>query len=85
MIRYLLVKWEFNRGAWSQAMHEAEDLVGIDVLCGIMEVKPVTVRNWQSMNNSAYEKYPHPSMHNFLKFCFDFDKDPRDFFLLEGA
>jgi len=83
MIRYSLVKWEFNKGAWAQAIANAVDEVGIEVVASTVGVAENTVRNWRLMYQSAYGEFPHPSMHNFLSFCNMFDLDARDFFILE--
>jgi len=83
MIRYKLVKWEFNKGAWSQAVSTAVDMVGAQFVSDMMEVSPKTVQNWMKMYQSAYGEFPHPSMHNFIKFCNEFDLNPTEFWYLE--
>lgn len=81
--KYKLVRWEFNKGAWCQAVSTAVDEVGIDVVAHLMDVSPKTVSNWMKMYQSAYNEFPYPNMTNFIKFCNDFDCDVREFWQLE--
>lgn len=83
MIHYKLVNWAFNKGAWAQAVATAVDLVGDEIVAGIMDVSPKTVQNWMRMYQSAYGEFPHPNMTNFIKFCNEFDCDVREFWILE--
>lgn len=83
MIKYSLVKWEFNKGAWAQAIATAVDEFGVDVVAGLTGVAPNTVRNWSMMYQSSYGEFPYPSMHNFIKTCNELDLDVRDFWILE--
>lgn len=85
MIKYRLVNWVFNKGAWCQAMASAVDMVGVDVVAGLMDVSPKTVENWLKMYQSAYGEFPHPNMTNFLKFCNTFDHDVREFWITEDV
>ena len=85
MIRYSLVAWEFNKGAWAQAIGNAVDAIGDRALSEMMECSVTTVKNWRMMYKSSYGEFPHPSMHNFLKFCNMFDLDVREFWILEDA
>ena len=80
-IRYKLMFWEFNKGAWAQAMIKEVDTTGIEFVAGIMEVNPNTVRLWCKMK-SGYEHFPYPNHTNFIRFCNEFDYDPRDFYIL---
>lgn len=82
MIKYKLVKWVFNAGAWANAAREAQDTVGVDLVADVMQVHRTTVISWGKMK-SGYEDFPYPNMTNFIAFCNHFDKDPREFFMLE--
>lgn len=85
VIKYRLVNWEFNKGAWSQAVATAVDEVGVDIVAHMMDVVPSTVKNWAMMYQSSYGEFPYPNMTNFLKFCNQFDCDVRDFWYLEDV
>lgn len=82
-IRYSLVNWQFNLGAWSRAMQEAVDQMGIEFVAQTLEVSVKTVANWIRLPESAYGEFPHPSMSNFINAVNTLDLDPRDFFILE--
>lgn len=83
MIKYRLVSWEFNKGAWAQAIANAVDAVGDDIVAGMVGVSTTTVGNWRKMYQSAYGEFPYPNMTNFITFCNQFDLDPREFWNLE--
>ena len=85
MIHYKLVKWEFNKGAWSQSVMTAVDDVGIDVVAHILDVSTKTIANWGKMHISAYGEFPYPNMTNFIRFCNEFDLDVREFWYLEDV
>lgn len=84
MIKYRLMAWEFNSGAWAAAMRDAVEAVGADMVAEVMECDPSTVSAWCKMK-AGYDKFPFPRTSNFLKFCNNFDRDPRDFFILEDV
>jgi len=83
MIKYRLVDWNFNKGAWSRAIATAVDDVGDKIVADGLGVSVKTVQNWMKMYESAYGEFPYPNMTNFLKFCNAFDCDVRDFWILE--
>jgi hypothetical protein len=85
MIKYKLVLWVFNKGAWAQAVATAVDSVGEEVVAHMLDVSPKTVQNWMKMYQSAYNEFPHPNMSNFIKFCNAFDCDVREFWMLEDV
>lgn len=82
MIKYRLVNWQFNTGAWANAVRDAIDINGADIVSGVMGASPKTVALWNKMK-SGYEDFPYPNMTNFINFCNNFDIDPREFFILE--
>ena len=82
-VRYSLVNWQFNLGAWSRAMQEAVDSMGIEFVAQSLEVSVKTVWNWIRMPESAYGEFPHPNMSNFIYAVNMLDLDPREFFILE--
>jgi len=47
MIKYKLLRWEFNKGAWAQAIANAIDLVGIEVVAGVVGGRQKKVENWR--------------------------------------
>jgi hypothetical protein len=83
--KYKLLNWEFNKGAWAQALILSVDLLGIEFVAGVLQVSKFTVHNWIKMPQSAYGDFPHPSMSNFLHACNMLDLDPREFFILEDV
>lgn len=83
MLTYVWVNWEFNKGAWGQAIAQTCHDHDIEFVAEIMGVSTKTVRNWQKMYDSAYGEYPWPNMANFMRFCNTFNYDPREFFILE--
>jgi hypothetical protein len=80
--QYVWIGWEFNKGAWAQAMADECMRLDIDFVAEVMGVKATTVSGWMKMYHSAYGDYPYPHMSNFMKFCNEFDHDPREFFML---
>lgn len=83
-VRYKLVGWEFNTGAWAQTMIETANTFDVEFVAKVMDVSPKTVQLWQKMKG-GYEDFPHPNMSNFIKFCNEFDRDPREFFILQDV
>jgi hypothetical protein len=82
-IQYRWVDWKFNDGLWAQCVREMVDAHGVDFVAEVMGVKPTSVTTWGKMKGSAYADYPYPRMTNFIKFCNEFNIDPREFWILE--
>lgn len=83
MIKYRLMNWVFNLGAWGRTLREKSDETSAEFIAQVCQVSVKTVENWIAGYETAYGEYPYPSMTNFINVCNQLDLDPRDFFMLE--
>lgn len=79
MITYVNVPYIFNFELWGEVITSERDRVGAQFLADYLGVNKSTIIQW-CKPNSAYEEFPHPSMHNFLSVCNSLNLSPRDFF-----
>lgn len=82
-VTYRWVNWEFNRGLWASLMRDEIAKHGVDFVAEVMGVSVNGVKTWAKMKGAAYSEFPYPNMTNFMKFCNEFNYDPREFFILE--
>lgn len=82
MITYVNVPYIFNFALWGEVVASYREKVGAQFLADYLQVNKSTIMQW-SKPNSAYEDFPHPSMHNFLKVCNELNLRPSDFFTTE--
>ena len=80
MAKHILIDWEFDMQAWSKAIALGIETIGYKDLAALLDLDPSTLSNWK--NTLVHEKFPHPSMSNFVKVCNLLDLDPRDFWRL---
>jgi len=83
-IQYQWVDWQFNDGLWASVVRDETDKHGAEFVAEVMSMSVAGVKTWGKMKGAAYGQFPYPSMTNFMKFCNEFNYDPREFFILEG-
>lgn len=81
MIQYRVYDWKFDMEKLSETINKLREWYEIAFIAEILGVDHSTVSNWKQSPLRG-DKYPHPSMGNFIRFCNEFDLDPRDFFTL---
>lgn len=80
MITYKNVKWVFDARGFAARVSGDVSQHGMDFVAGVLGMTDAGVKGWVQMSGPAYEKFPHPSMTNFMAWCNVFDHDPREFF-----
>lgn len=83
MITRKLVKWSFNKAAWSQSMVLLIEEFGAQFVADICSVSKSCILNWA--RGTYTEGYEWPRMQNFIECCDQLELDPREFFYQEDV
>lgn len=78
---YKNFSWRFDAVGFGGVVADAVVFFGLPFVAEMVGVDETTISRWQYASHD--QKFPHPAMGNFVRFCTLFDADPREFWYVE--